>query len=293
MSWTQYQDEFLKNNVGKITYRNIATELKKGCRTISRRVKQLRLSGINLNKSSQFQKIFSVNESFFDKVNALSSYYAGLIAADGCVYKNTISLTQSMPRSYAIKRFKRYVDYDGKIYRVKREKGYDSFTITITSKRWKNALECNFGIIPKKSLILRCPHIDDFDCVLSFIVGLIDGDGTIGFYGKKDNRKMALISLCGTRQITEWVFQIWLQYCYSAGNRQSGGPRQITENNTWETRISGFKAIKFYNLVKHLDIPKMESKWGIFEKELNEKGELFYLKDFSKKRPKGKNGRFI
>jgi len=292
MSWTECHDNFLRENVGKLTYKEIAIELKKGKRTISSRVKQLGLTGINLQSSTLFEKIYSVNDSFFDEINIVNSYYAGLIAADGHVKGNAISLTQSKPRLYAIERFVRLVDFSGKIYKAKHKKGYDSFSITITSERWKNALKDNFNIVPKKSLILKHPNLEKIEHQLSFITGLIDGDGTVNFYKGKTNRKVAIISLCGTYDITEWIFNFWKSYCSSTGKRISSGPRKLTNNNTWEVRISGFRSIKFYQLIKDISIPKMESKWDIFYNEMEGEGESYYLKDFSKDQKRGRDGRF-
>lgn len=292
MSWTERNDIFLRNNIGKITYREIASNLKKSKRTISYRVKKLGLVGINLSEKTQFKKIYSINERFFDDINIINSYYAGLIASDGCIYGNCISLTQSEKRLYSIKRFVDIVEFDGKIYKAKHKKGYNSFSVVITSKRWQNALKDNFGLTPKKSLTLEYPTIKDFDCKLSFMVGLIDGDGTVGFYKKKGVKKVALVFLCGTYSMVNWVKDLWDEYCFSVGKRKNNGPNKLTENNTWGTGISGFRAIKFYKLIKDLNIPKMESKWDVFENEFKINGEDFYLKDFSKERRR-KNGKFI
>ena len=35
------------------------------------------------------------NETFFEKPSRVNSYWAGFIAADGCVYRNTLKITLS------------------------------------------------------------------------------------------------------------------------------------------------------------------------------------------------------
>jgi DNA-binding Lrp family transcriptional regulator len=293
MSWTKKEDIFLKKHIGKITYEDIAEKLKKSKRTISYRVDKLGIKGINLSSKFRFKKKYSVNDNFFSKVNLINSYYAGLIASDGCVRGNTISLTQSESRLYVIKRFVKDINYNGKIYKSHHTKGHNSFTVVISSVKLKQDLKNNFNIIEKKSLILTPPKFIDNECKLSFIVGLIDGDGTIGFYNKKKDKKTSLISLCGTYDMTKWVFDIWKKECLSTNKRKNSGPRQITNNNTWVVSISGISVIKFYELIENLNIPKMETKWNVFPEEFKLMGKDFYLKDFSKDRKKYRNGKFI
>lgn len=111
------------------------------------------------------------------------------------------------------------------------------------------------------------------------------------FYKEKKDKKIPIITLCGTYKITNWVFKLWENYCYSKGKRKSSGPRKLTSNNTWEIRISGIGAMKFYNLIKNLNIPKMETKWDIFKNKIAEKGN-YYLKDFGRNKQRDISGRF-
>ena len=291
--WTKDEDIFLKNNAGILTHAGIAKRLKRTKYSVDHRVIQLGLKKTILSTKTQFKKIYSVNEDFFDKINILNSYYAGLIASDGYIGGNFVSFTQSESRLYAVERFVNYVDYDGKIYKSRHKKGHDSFTVVISSKKWQKDLKRNFNIGNKKSLILEPPKDLNHNCKLAFIVGLIDGDGTIGFYNKKRNKKLSLISLCGTYDITEWVFNVWKTNCLSKNKRKNLGPRKLTANNTWYVGISGMAVIKFYELIENIDIPKMETKWGVFEEEFKNLGRDFYKKDFSKERKRSKNGTFI
>lgn len=68
-------------------------------------------------------------------------------------------------------------------------------------------LKTNFNIIPAKSLILDPPNInwEDKDLIDAYIIGLIDGDGSIGFSTSVRTQPHFFISLIGTSQVLSFV----------------------------------------------------------------------------------------
>ena len=293
MSWTKEQDKLLKDNLGKITYAEIAKKVNKSKRTVSYRVRQLGLSGINLSKSTAFKKKYSVNDNFFRTYNLKSCYYAGLLASDGYIHKNNnaVSITQSVVRFDELKKFKKDVDYSGVIYGPYTTKGEDTYTLTISSNQWQKDLENNFNIVSKKSLILEPPSIDDSKMAISYIIGLIDGDGSVGAYkykGKKDD--VYIITFCGTENIVSWVCNILNKY-FPIGKRKIKY-RHITENNTYFLNFSGKRVVKLCKYILENDIPFMSSKWSKVMDDISKKGIDYCLKDKRHYRERNENGRF-
>jgi hypothetical protein len=70
-------------------------------------------------------------------------------------------------------------------------------------------LKNNFNITPQKSLTLQPPNLD-YKHALCFIIGIIDGDGSIFLQKqKKDKNNSIVLSIINTRFILEWVKDIF------------------------------------------------------------------------------------
>jgi intein/homing endonuclease len=115
--------------------------------------------------------ISTLNENFFSNYNELSCYWAGFIAADGCIYKNKLSIKLSINDVNHLKTFAKQIGgYEVKIYDKE-------CSLTINSPQIVNDLKNNFNIIPRKSLTMIYPH--QIKLHNHFIRGYFDGDGCI------------------------------------------------------------------------------------------------------------------
>ena len=83
--------------------------------------------------------------------------------------------------------------------------GYPISSIHFTSSQLCNDLEINFNIFPNKSLIASPPDLGKIEFIDCFIIGLIDGDGSIGFQKRKNRQSSFYISLVGTKDICKFV----------------------------------------------------------------------------------------
>lgn len=78
----------------------------------------MRRYGIKMNS----QRKYSVDETFFTKTNEKSFYWAGFIAADGCIsrYENgnmCVTLTLALKDINILEKFKHQIKYTGPIYK--------------------------------------------------------------------------------------------------------------------------------------------------------------------------------
>jgi len=138
-------------------------------------------------------------EDFFSDNNTLASYWAGFIAADGCIYDNKLSIHLNKKDLILLESFKKDISYEGNV----------SFYKNTVKLDFRNGRLCSdllriYNITPSKSLTLLPPNIIDFEMIRSYIVGYIDGDGCIAKYNTRKTPVLYLVIL-GTEQLLKWI----------------------------------------------------------------------------------------
>jgi phage gp36-like protein len=145
---------------------------------------------------------YNIDEKVFNEKTIISSYWAGFIAADGCIrvrkhgQKNLVITLAKKDREH-LEKFKAFLKSDKPIYNYK--SGACSFEIS-NDKIIYDLLN-NFNITENKTFTLKSPALEG-DLALSFIVGYIDGDGCF-YINKRDNQ--IDLSITGTEFILRFV----------------------------------------------------------------------------------------
>jgi hypothetical protein len=131
---------------------------------------------ILLPNLGQFKKKYGSNEHFFNKLNPISAYWAGFIAADGTLtFKdNGIYIGLNKKDKHHLLKFKKAIQTNSPIKEVKSN---NSAHIGIYSKELFNTL-IKLGIKPNKSLSISHVNIPG-KLMPHFIRGVFDGDGSI------------------------------------------------------------------------------------------------------------------
>lgn len=157
---------------------------------------------LGISKSQVFTKVpktltqknrctkYLCNEDFFNQDNERSFYWAGFIAADGCVklkdqkYKQ-LCICLSIKDLKLLEAFKKDIQFEGPIH--KHLKGrYKKCEITISSNKVFDSLK-RFGIKERKSLNYSMPEwLINNELFRHYLRGYFDGDGTVGLYKKKN-----------------------------------------------------------------------------------------------------------
>lgn len=224
--------------------------------------------GIELNKigkalfTHRVERSYKINDDYFSKLTNTNCYYAGFIAADGNIDNSKTRLTIGLSEKDRIflENFLQDLESDYIIYETEKD-GFINNSVTITSANICSDLEKHFNIIPNKSLIYCPPNLTDsfLDC---FIIGLIDGDGTIGFSKRKEGTQDSLyISIVGTYDTVNLVknrFEAILE-------KETSKLHQRNKNkNFYQYRISDKNArvifSYFYN--NYPTISKLNRKWS-------------------------------
>lgn len=210
---------------------------------------------IGKNPNSRKKRKFYVNDNYFAKQTSESCYWAGFIAADGCIIEknnNNKSLSLALQKRDLnhLSKFCEDIEYDGTV-RIYRSHGYDTCGIQINSIKIVDDLRSNFNITPRKSLTLQPPQIEDYINKLSFIIGYIDGDGTIGMYPDSRNGVLRLqVSCVGTKSILDWILETTntINSIYK-------------KSKIYRFSLSDKKARDFILPMISINVPKLGRKW--------------------------------
>lgn len=203
---------------------------------------------------------YTLNEDYFSFLTLENCYYAGFIAADGCISKNgnVLGIGLSSKDKQHLVNFLSYLECNAKIYHYRKNGLYDSDSVSITSKKLCDDLNKNFNITPKKSLTYIPPYFDNNDFKDAFITGIIDGDGTVSFT-KGKNRTRLYISVMGT---LETILFIKKRFEEILGHTTSN-PNHNKEHsgNTYTIRVSDKSARILFEHFYGIKTPKLERKW--------------------------------
>ena len=174
-------------------------------------------------KYSLYQKKYTrknknnLSKNYFKNIDTENkAYWLGFIMADGCMYeykgqnKFQFSIKLKHDDIGHLKKFKKCIKFDGKIYEGKniRNNNVNEYcAIKIYDKTFcANLISC--GIVKNKTGKEYIPDCVDEKYYLDFIRGFLDGDGTI--HGEIKKGKTATVSLCSTniymlKQIQKYI----------------------------------------------------------------------------------------
>lgn len=148
------------------------------------------LNEYNVERYSKI-KLFSPNliEDYFENINTeQKAYFLGLIISDGCVHntknkQSLVSITLDSNDDYLLDFFKKEIKSNKKITHDTR----GCSQISILSNKMVSDLK-KYGVCENKSLHTIFPKDIPEHLYCHLIRGLIDGDGSISFYKRKDRK---------------------------------------------------------------------------------------------------------
>lgn len=219
-----------------------------------------------------------VNEKFFSSLSLASSYWAGFIAADGCVRYTekgypTLSIGLQASDLPHLERFKsdcgayntnigvytiNYLKQDGTYAKVARMQLSGVYSIV-------QDLFTIYNITPRKSFSLLPPNITTKENILAYIAGLIDGDGTIRVanVNAKSNSNTLRIELCGASEaLLSWVASQMDFYYPLSSSLASIEKSKVKGDQVKKTySLTGSRASLLTLDVKKLQLPLLQRKW--------------------------------
>jgi hypothetical protein len=198
-----------------------------------------------VNKT-KFKRLYTYNRDFFCQPSAINSYWAGVLAADGCIandnirWQYSISLT-SIDRDL-IEKFKTAIGFDGPIKLYQPTRGQIQYSVNITvDKSTLDDLSQFYSVTPRKSLTLLPPCLSDENMIRSFIRGYFDGDGSLYQYRprKTSDYFTTAISFNGSAFIL-----LWIKSCIQKYVECIGDPQVVHHANIFKLTFCGKQSLK-------------------------------------------------
>ena len=218
---------------------------------------------------------YQYNKNYFNVPNLINCWFAGWLAADGCILirkgilKNYYDLSwecHSMDRDIQ-KLFAKELNYSNSAIEF-------IPTITPINKLYKihsrirlnniesmaDDLKNNFSIINNKSHRLAPPNLNTLKLKLAYLIVYINGDGCVHFNKKTKQLTISVVS-CSIN-IIKWINDLVNSFNFpSAINKKSKGFSNINDN-TYIYYISGTKAIYLFDLLRTINVPILHRKWN-------------------------------
>ena len=260
MRWSKEEDDILIKLYGNTKPELIYKQLpNRSVYSIRKRANILELKG-NMRLS---KKKYTIDFHYFKQITADNSYWAGFIAADGCVCNKDSSVRISLSEKdrHHLEIFCKSIGYDGPIidYKQKQASGnvFNYSRVGLWGVReWCHDLGSNFNIIDRKSLVLKPPTNLTRIQYLNFIIGYIDGDGSI-FFDKKGKIHLGLV---GTREMMAWIH-------YILGQEHANRVNFYKRNNVYRLVYTGSTAASILQILSNTTCNfRLERKWSKIQK---------------------------
>lgn len=263
--WSVQEMARLKEMYGRVPFRLV----RRAIPTRSRFVIHNKARELGLIVNPVLRRTYQVDRTYFDLPNVQNSYWAGFLAADGCVYvdkergyENLIVTLQARDREH-LEQFRRAIGYTGPILESVQKGRYPMLRLALHNvPELTRALAKNFNIVPHKTLTLRPPRSLSDECALAFIAGLIDGDGNVSVRTPARGRKPVIrIDLVGSRWVLEWVRSYFDRLAPPRDGQTSSRVLPVKGRKAWEYRISANRALSAAKVLMSLPVPRLARKW--------------------------------
>ncbi|HEC66284.1 MAG TPA: hypothetical protein ENI23_13425 [bacterium] len=273
--WRSDEDKIIAENYGKLSSYEIASLLPKRTQSAVRgRIDKLSLDGNAYSVVSKCNRKFYWDFDFFKVPNPINSYWAGFLAADGSIGNKVvrrIRLAISSKDKGHLERFCRDLNFSGTIKEYKNSKSGYSTTFSCVEVCLTGTddtifhLKHNFGVVPRKTFILKPPANLNEENSLAYIIGYLDGDGFISLGGEGRGQ----IGFLGTLEVLSWIKGIM---DVVAPSKRRGSLALIHPVKTiFEYKISGTRVSRFGIYSAHLQVSRLRRKWEPLFKFVNKK----------------------
>jgi len=188
---------------------------------------------------------YKLNHDAFLKRTKESAYWAGLLAADGCIKINPNKCIDlcSIDR-ILIEGFRKFLKTDKPIYKKdKKYSGYPngstSYNLVVNSPLLIDDMKL-WSLEPRKTQHTKVPEwmSNNLELFYQWLVGFIDGDGSIYMHTQN---KSPVISILVSQELIDFL-KIYIQIPFSVSSEKG-------INNLFNIRYNGKNAIALYTLI--------------------------------------------
>lgn len=168
-----------------------------------------------------------LNKNAFEEYTEESCYWAGFLAADGCVdNKKRVRIMLKYDDINHLNKFKAYLQSTHKI--SENTGKYYRASFELTSAELCDQLEFNFNIVPVKSLNMKFPRQIPKPMLKHFIRGYFDGDGSVceSFSNANSITKSLYATFCsGSEDFITYLYNYLGEEIFLGGHIQDFRPK--------------------------------------------------------------------
>lgn len=198
--WTAKEIDFIKDNINKLTYKQIGNFINRSPTSIQSRVRSL--------PYRKKVKKYLANYNFFKTWSDEMAYVLGFIAADGniCHSGRAHVLHIACDDKDIIEKIKKVLDYAGPIHGKIRKDNKVSYSLRICDITIFKDLQ-KLNITERKSLTFNPPPMPQ-KLIRHFIRGYFDGDGSVSFRNSKYPSRLVTDFYTASRKMARFLHQI-------------------------------------------------------------------------------------
>jgi hypothetical protein len=210
-------------------------------------------------------KKYTQDEDFWAIPNLINSYWAGFSAADASIQvRNKKNFTYKLEIQQSdmehLQKLASDSKFMGKILLSKRpERNSTTVRICVNSTKWAEDLKNNFNIIPNKTRRLEPPNDLSKENLLSWLIGYIDGDGTIHY--NKTTNQININFVSSSENLIKFIhYFINSNFPQRLINKDNNYYKN-KKYNCWYISLSGIKVCVIIDYLRSFPVPKLARKW--------------------------------
>lgn len=267
--WTKEDEIFIKENHGKLTLPQMRAKLNKYGITYSGfRSKCQRLGFYRDRAKTRIPWKNHHNQEYWREPTLINCYMAGLVASDGCIKqgKNGIGFSYqcAIKDESIINLWKKELCYDGAVSVSVTKSPHSDNLSTLKSIQIscfdKNAgyLKHWFNLVPNKTFRLGPTNLQDKNLNLPFLIGVIDGDGSIEY--SKIRNGMAISFNSASKKFIEWIKEA-IDKEFPPISSRTANVSQHSKDKYYRFYLYGVRAAIVFDYLSKFPVPKLERKW--------------------------------
>lgn len=212
------------------------------------------------------RRSYVLDTAYFREPTIRNSYWAGFVAADGCLTRNgALKIALAAKDREHLNKFGTELSFAGPVRDGLantpngREVPYSY--LVVWSREILLDLKRNFGLLERKTLTLLPPRWLPEPLAEAFIVGLIDGDGSIHTFDYGGKRPTLRLDVAGTLAMVSWVREWFQSWC--GDEKRLPRIREHRGGTLHSLRLQGRGAEQVSGRLLKVDAPKLNRKWSI------------------------------
>lgn len=203
------------------------------------------------------------NEHAFDEYSEEACYWAGFLAADGCVdNKNRVRVMLKYDDILHLEKLKSFLQSTHTI--SSNTVTYNRCAFEFTSAHICDILDINYNIIPNKTNKLKFPkHLPD-NYMIHYIRGYFDGDGSLcESFSNKNSTTASIYATfaCGSKEFSNSLFN-YLQNRLGLG----GHLQEFKDSIKWQLKFSTNDAKTLTHYMYNNSTVYLDRKYTLYQR---------------------------